>query len=393
MAVAAPLESARHRGMKSWTWVVLLGGLVTLCWFALGIRASSQERRWKEFVEKWEARGESFGVEENLPVELPEAQEFVAHSWVHAIAAGESASLARLEKMKPASIDGYEAWQDSVGEDGIFPTMPDDLAERVRLHGQDFQTDLAAFAEALDRPGYRVSIGKPGGGWNGSAWVKELTSVYRLLDALSHAAIARNDSASFTRFTVMELRAGEKLRGSNLLLGLVVGTGFETRAYRALGSIPASRKWPDAEMVKWIAALDFRSRPPAEEFAAALRVERGLYLEMIGEMEKSAVTRKAISKLPANQRYYLAQAKLALCGELEETVLSDGGKPQTTIDPAKWKQFGDDMAARKDESAAEELGHAIFFITRGIFEAVVLEENDRSAIRSKLENELRSRLR
>jgi hypothetical protein len=307
--------------------------------------------------------------------------------WVHAIATGDPASLARLAKMNPASIAGFEAWQDSAGEDGILPIMPDKLAERLRVHGEEFQTDLADFADALDRPGYRVSLKAP----NDSEWVKELVPISKLLDALSYAAIARDDSAAFTRFMVIELRAGEKLRGSNSLMGVVVGAGFESRAYEALGSVAAARMWPDAEMLKWIAALDFRTRPPAAEFAAALRVERGVYLEMIQGLEKSPVVRSSISKLPPNQRRYFAEAKLALCEELEETVLSDGVRPRTSIDPAKWKLFSDEMAARKHEDEAERFGHAIFSITRGIFDALVFQESDRVAIRAKLENDLRSR--
>ncbi len=375
--------------MKPWTWLVLLAGLVTLGWVALEVRARSPEGRWNEFVAKWESKGEAFGVEANLPPELPEAEEFVAHSWVHAIATDESVSLARLEKMKPASVDGYEAWQNSAGEDGILPMMPDELAGRVRAHGEDFQSDLAAFAEALGRPGYRVALAKPGRIVGGFTWVKELTAVSKLLDALSHAAIARDDSAEFTRNTVLALRAGEKLRGSNSLMGVVVGAGFESVAYQSLERISTLRRWPDSELAKWIGALELRKRPPAEEFAATLRLERGVYLEMILGLENSPVTRRAISRLPANQRYYFAQARLALCQELEETVLSDGGKPQTSIDPAQWKRFGDDMAARKDEGAAEEFGHAIFYTTRGIFEALAQQEIDRAAIRAKLENELR----
>lgn len=366
-----------------------MGGLVTLCWFALDIRASSQERLWKEFVEKWEAKGETFDREGNLPPEWSEAKEFVTLPWVHAVASGESANLARLEKMKPASIDGYEAWQDSAGEDGILPMMPDALADRVRAHGEEFQSDLAAFAEALGRPGYRVALAKPGRMVGGFTWVKELAAVSKLLNALSHAAIARDDSAEFTRITVLALRAGEKLRGSNSLMGVVVGAGFESVAYQSLERISDLRRWPDSELTKWIAALDLRKRPPAEEFAATLRVERGVYLDMILGVEKSPVMRRAISKLPANQRYYFAQAKLALCQELEETVLSDGGKPQTSIDPAKWKRFGDDIAARKDEGAADGFGHMFFSNVRGILESLSWLESDRAAIRAKLENELR----
>jgi len=173
-------------------------------------------------------------------------------------------------------------------------------------------------------------------------------------------------------------------------MGLVAGVGFESGAYEALGSIPASRKWPDAEMAKWIAALHFRTRQPAEEFAATLRVERGLYLEVIEGMEKSPVVQNSISRFPPSHRRYFAQAKLALCEELEETVLSDGGEPRTSIDPAKWKRFGDHMAAlAKMRGLRRTLGHAIFSMTQGIFDGLAWKENDRTAIQTKLENGLR----
>lgn len=375
--------------MKSWVWLVLLVGLMTLVWVALEVRARSLEGRWSEFVEKWESKGEAFGVEANLPPALPDLQEFAAHPWIQAIATGDRASLAQLAKMNPESVEGYEAWQSSAGEDGVLPTMPEDLAERVRIHGEEFQTDLAAFEEALGRPGYRVLVTKPSNSVANFLWVNKLAAVSKLLDALAHAAIARDDSAAFSRFTVMQLKAGEKLRGTNSLMGLVVGAGFESSAYTALGSIPASRKWPNTEMEKWIAALDLRKRPPADEFAAALRAERGLYLETIATLEKSPAVRISVSRLLQIQRRYFAQSKLALCEELQEAILSHAGKLLTSIDPARWKRFGDDMAARKNEATAEEFGHAIFYITRGIFEALALQEIDRAVIRAKLEDELR----
>jgi hypothetical protein len=136
--------------MKSWAWLVLLAGLVTLGWVALEVRARSFEGRWSEFVGKWEANDETFDVQANLPPALPDAREFATYPWIHAIATGDPASWARVAKMDPESCEGYTAWQGAAGEDGVLPTMPDDLAERVRNHGEEFQTDLAA---ALRRNG------------------------------------------------------------------------------------------------------------------------------------------------------------------------------------------------------------------------------------------------
>lgn len=48
-----------------------MGGLLALFWLALEFRAKVTEAEWWEFVATWEARGEAFDVESNLPSALP----------------------------------------------------------------------------------------------------------------------------------------------------------------------------------------------------------------------------------------------------------------------------------------------------------------------------------
>ena len=87
-----------------------------------------------------------------------------------------------------------------------------------------------------------------------------------------HAAIATDDSAAFTEAIEISMRAGAKLRASNLMLPVIVGCGFEVAVYRSLRSVPAPTVWPRSEPLKWVAALDL-VLPRRSIYESLLRLE------------------------------------------------------------------------------------------------------------------------
>ena len=95
--------------MKRWILAIALLIVVVLAAiYGLELRARHWEEKWDAFVKHWEASGESFGVEKNLPAAMAEADEFAFHPWIRRIAAGDSKVLERLGKMDPKAIPGYE---------------------------------------------------------------------------------------------------------------------------------------------------------------------------------------------------------------------------------------------------------------------------------------------
>ncbi len=372
--------------MKWWVPVSLMALALGIGFCGLEWSARRSEAEWTEFRATWEARGESFGVVENLPLPRVETEEFAAHPWIRGLADGDLAILARLEGMSPDDIDGFDDWQARSDENDILPIMPDDVAVLVQQRGEEYKAELDAYSAAMERPGSCVISGGDGEGFEDTLWLGKLSAVSKLLDALSYAALATDDAAEFTRLVTLEMQAGEKLRATNLMIGIVVGSGSEAGAWRAMTNAEATGKWPATERVKCLAALDLRNRPIADEFAAAIRVERGNFLELIATLEQTGGSPDSVSLsgISAVRRKFFADSRLALCREFQETVLADGEKLASAIDSAKLKQFMDSIKSRKKESRAESFGNLPFFLIGGILDPLTQMESDREEIRAKL---------
>lgn len=346
-------------------------------WYGLELRARSWEGKWRAFVNQWEAKGESFGVENNLPAAMADEDEFAAHPWIRRIAADDPEVLERLREMEPQTVAGYAEWQATeAGEDMAAP-MPVELAERLRKHAAGFRQELDAFADALRRPGCRISPVDGKGSAISAGWVKQLTPMSHLLEGISHAAIAMDDSAAFTGVIEISLRAGEKLRASNLMLPVVMGCGFEGAAYQSLRSVPVPTVWPQSEPLKWVAALDYRSRSLEEEYVATARVDRGLFLDLIGELEKARSG--GISGLSPLRRVFLARAKLAPCEAMQGLLTG----PFDWGHVARFESY--DAAKHHKGDPASSLGFLMLELPRrGIYDSLLRLEGERAAIRKSL---------
>ncbi len=366
---------------------MVVAGLVAGGGVALELRANRAEAEWREFVATWEARGERFGVELNLPPVMPDEENFAEHPWVKKVLAGDAAVVARLDEMNPERIAGYDEWV-SLGDEDAQSLMPEELAEQVRQVGEEFAPELREFEEALKRPGIRIAgMGFPAG-TNDAIHLKYFANLSRLLDALSYLAVFRGDEKEFTRLVVMELRAGGCLRNSNYLFGVVVGAGFEGNAYAALRKLPNLDTWPDAEKAKWLAALALRNRPLADEFAATLRVERGNFLSMMDFVDRAPVKVRSYGELRPVRRESSATARLVACEELQEKVLANGTMLATAIQLEKLEPFMAEMKSRTGGSSGEEMGRWMYSLVSGILPSLGFVEEDRIAVREKLEKSL-----
>jgi hypothetical protein len=377
--------------MKAWGWLLIFGVLLAGFWLSLELRANRAEAEWREFVATWEARGEAFDVEANLPPVIPDEENFAEHPWVKKVLEGDSAVIARLDEMDPRQIAGYEEWVSSGYGEDARPLMTEELAERVRRHGEEFATELREFEEALGRPGIRIAGKGFPAGLDEVGRLKHFANLGQLLDALSYLALRHGDEKEFTRLVVMELRAGATLRNSNYLMGVVAGAGFEGKAYEALGKLPELEKWPAAEKTEWLDALALRKRPLADEFVATLRVERGNFLSMLEYIERLPVKVRKFKDLKPVRREVSATAQLTACKELQEKVLANGSKLATAIQPERLEPFMAAMKSRKGGSPGEQMGYSMFFSVSGFLPALATMEEDRGEVREKLEKAMGKR--
>ena len=262
--------------------------------------------------------------------------------------------------------------------------MPLELAERLRTHAAEFRTELNAFAEALRRPGCRISPLDRRESPTFADWPKQFARLSHLLEGLSHAAIAIDDSKAFTESIEISLRAGQKLRASNLMLPIVVGCGFEGAAYQALRSVPMSSVWPQQERVKWLAALDYRGRSLEDEYVAASRVDRGLFLVGFASLENASLA--ALPRFAPFRRVFLVRAKLEPCEAMQGILFAPGGNLAPLADPeriSRYESFAKDKLHKSDPALSLGFG-MLEGPRRGIYNPMQTMESDRAAIRQKL---------
>ena len=370
-------------------WILGIGILAVTgfgIWYGLELRARSWEGKWRAFVNQWEAKGESFGVEENLPATMADDDEFASHPWIRRIAADDPEVLERLREMEPETVAGYPEWQATEAAEDVAAPMPVELAERLRKHAAGFRQELDAFADALRRPGCRISPVDAEGSPTFAGWVKQLTPLCHLLEGLSHAAIAMDDSTAFTEAIEISLRAGEKLRASNVMLPVVVGCGFEVAAYQSLRSVPVPDVWPRDEPLKWMAALDYRRRSLEDEYVAVARAERGLFLGIFAKLEKAPAGEAAIPRFDLLRRVFIARAKLTPCEAMQGMLLAAGGKMGAPVDLERIARF-ETYSGHKRHKSDPALDFGLWMLVgarRGIHAALLVQESDRAAIRKKL---------
>ena len=369
--------------MKRKRWIAL--GLLVL--IALGIagalemRARKWEGRWVTFVREWEAKGENFDPAAGLPPAMADHEEFAAHPWIRKIAARDAGVLQTLETMNSEGLEGYQEWEEDTDDDGNHSPMPPELARRVLQHAAGFQTELDALAEAARRPGCRIE--------SSGNWLALLNQPARLLGASCHAAAALGEGPALTRGIETLLQAGNHLRLSNQTLGVVVGCGFEGKAFDVIKSLPDPAGFSDVDRSAWLAALELHTRSPEDEFAASSRLERGKFLKILDQFERnrSLPIGQGLARYGSFRRVYLARARLAACEALQGMVLAEGGKPAPYIDRTRIRNFQSYLHEKEPKprrSAAEEFGLMSQTPALGIYEAIGFHEESRGAARQKL---------
>lgn len=384
---------------------VLLG----LYFFALAIagffvaqefRARSWEARWDGFLTRWKAEGEIFDPEKLIPPDMGEDSDFARHPLIRRIAEGELGVLETLEKMKPDRVEGYQDWESNADESGVHPPMPPELARSIANHSAKFSVELEAFAEAARRPKCRlVADGRTmtdDMAW--CIWVARLSSMGKLLGASANAAIALDDKPSLTHHLETLLLTGNLLRSSNLSLGVVVGAGFEDRAYELVRSMPDVTTWPQSDRRRWLAALDLRTRPLAEEFAETSRLERNLFLKQMDALtaNPSASLTGGLTDHGPFRRIFLSRAKLAACEDLQGMVLSDAGHLSKVIESSRIARFQNRLKDLRDAPRsskynlhrAESFGLLPQFAIIGIQDALIQLEADRDIVREQIRRSL-----
>lgn len=368
------------------TVVAVIGGLVLGLLKVAEWKGRKHEQSWHDFVEHWEARGESFRI---VPgVQLSDEDEFIKHPWVQRLIAGDPVIVERLERMDPSHLEGYGEWQDDVDPDGKTRPMSLELARRIRDHGTEFKTELDAFIEAAGRRGLFLGDSQPGITPSHSEWLGKIGQMTNLIGALADAAAVNEDWQEFSRHVDVLLGFGNRLRANGDTFALIVGCGLELEAYEALQNLQNPANCPEGEKIKWIEFLDGRKRSPADEWAAVLRLHRNSGLVWLERAERDPGLMSNLSRLQFVRRGQMARLKLLSCELLQKVVFAPTGSvgPVKEEDMIRFEREVERII-RDDPKSEMALVLSPQIAINGIYSSLMEAENERVAARNHLRAE------
>lgn len=356
--------------------IAVVAGLV--CSLAFEFQARRWEAKWQAFRAEWERKGEDFSLSKTPKTD--DRENVLKHPW---FANNPDPTDVAIERLSPYQIEGYTAW-DIDGNRLMSPELGKAVLDHYSVH----TNDLDAIREAANRPFCRVSINLDPKHPPMPPELKYLNAVSSAIQAHACAALCTGDSDRFAGDIELLLNFGAKLRENPSFLPMVIGAGFEAKAFQSLKLLSHSSSGDSSIRPRLLAALDLRKRPLGEELAAVLRHERNQSIRLIDQLlEKSTPPPEvALPKLRSLARASAARNRLALCEDLQSRLLAPSGVVLTAIDIADIPDYEQTCRERlvKDKPDAESLAAACFQASVGILQSTLRHEDTRNEIRAVL---------
>lgn len=366
-------------------WVVAAGSLAVLlaAGIAIGMewRARHWENRWRDFKAHWEARGEVFVQQPLHGMPAGGNDNFFEHPWFLQHRGREKELSARLG---PERIEGFHDWSEEV-------VMAEPLARRVLSHYDACAGDFAALRDAAARPQCRIRF-QLGLEDSVAPWQFDLLGSLRdALGAQAAAEFARGDETGGVNDLVLMLEIGRHVRNSGILLGTVIGAGYEAEAYRSINA-PWRPELSGESRARLLAALDLRAAPIGEELAVILRRERNQVLGLIDHLAGASsllpeFPTTALSSLSQSRRVFIARNRLALCEDAQRLLFAPDGEVRKELDPAAIPDFEEAVGQRfqwAKDNREESLAGGFHLAIHGIAPSLLRMEEEREAARAAL---------
>lgn len=288
-----------------------------------------------------------------------------------------------IERLSPYRIEGFSTWE--IDDNRL---MSPELEKAVLDHYSTCATDLDAIREAASRPICRVSIDLDPNHPPLPPELKYLNAVSSAIQAHACAALSTGDSDKFAGDIELLLNFGAKLRENPSFLPMVIGAGFEAKAFQSLKLLPHSSIGDSPIRSRLLAALDLRKRPLGEEFAAVLRHERNQSLRLLDRLleKPTPPPEVALPKLRSSVRAFAARNRLALCEDLQHRLLAPSGTVLTEITVEGITDYEQTAKERfaKNKPDEESLAATWFHGSAGILQATMRHEDMRNEIRAVL---------
>lgn len=369
---------------KWWIWsaaiILPLLILAGLGWFLRenGIKQDLED--WRNYQAAAQARGEDLGIEAWLPPKVADADNAFTHPWMLGFLAGESSpeaeAVAAMQPYPGLGIEDYEVQVE--GYETGKSWFDDKPAERDRVlkAGRTHAKHLAAIHELAARPAARLELDISSGYESAFGSWPNLSQLGPMLSLHAAAALSAGDEATAVADLEALLRLGSHFRSQNFLLPQIVGTGLEASALPVIETGAVKNAFSPASKLRLRAAR--RSRKIEDELAATWRVERGMFLQTLGQIVQKS-TRSDSRPLTAFLRppeRLLATNSLAYCEMLDPAL-------NTTPAIAGWQDLDRriSLIPKKDgRDDPDQIAHATFILAGNIVGGLLVQEEDTGRI-------------
>lgn len=362
--------------------LVLIGGL--FLWLALW--ANHWENRWETFKREAEAQGEDFSMVSIATPSVPDEENFLENPWVKSVVNGNKPSDADQSKIrklleqirgkrdnKPTPLRDPEAWK-----------------SEAKLLLDHYRKDLDELQISAGRPSSWRDLSNPEHYDKNYPWMllRNWLAVIELQywhhEQCNERDLMKEDLKIF-------LQIANYTRSEPIIISQLVSLSMEDQVNRLIQA-DLEKKPLDSAEKKLLLELLSQFKPwRDDDIVSAIRIERNMLLSLISKREyqkhlssSSNQLRELWQKNLFVQRTLLARYRLALCEDLQTTIIT----PYRRSKNLEAKYFQDHVAAIEQriesESSFESFANDFGYPNTSVYEKLKKVETTRNDLIQQL---------
>lgn len=360
----------------------LIGGL--FLWLALW--ANHWENRWETFKREAEAQGEDFSMVSFVQAPVPDAENFLEHTWVKSVINGNKpvdADRKQINELleqirgkrdkKPAPLLAAEVW-----------------SSEAKVLIDRYRKDLDELQISARRPSSWRDLSNPESYDKNYPWILLRTWLGVLeLQYWHHEQCNERDLMKEDLKIILQM--ANYTRSEPIILSHLLSLSMEDQVNRLIQA-DLEKKPLDSAEKKLLLELLSQFKPwRDEDIVSAIRIDRNMLLSLLSKHEyqkyltsSSNQLRELWQKNLFVQRTLLARNRLALCEDLQTTIIT----PYRRSKKLEAKYFQDHFAAREQriesESSFESFANDFGYPNTSVYEKLKKVETNRNDLIQQL---------
>jgi DNA-binding TFAR19-related protein (PDSD5 family) len=307
-----------HTKKKIWLACGIPLGLVGGLFLWLALWANHWENRCETFKRDAESQGESFAIASQVKPKVPDEENFLEYPWVKSVAAGKVPNHADHQKIKEL----LEQIRGKTGKEPDPMQSPEVWMSDAKVLLDFYHNDLNELKQSTARTSYWREDRIESNPWSPlSLWMFVLELQY-----LHHSQLNERDLMieDLKIFSLLAKHARSEPSGLSQLVSLSI-----EKQVCQLIQYEIKKRQPEPELKKLLLEILSQQKPWLdEEIALGIRWQRNMLLDMMPKNEnqqylfsKSNQFRELWQKNIFVRRTFLARNRLALCEDLQTTIL------------------------------------------------------------------------